>query len=166
MLAARAHPQARVFSYEPGPPNIRINRMNMLANPDLASRIELTDAAVSGSSGEAHWHFDPENPGGSSLATNGNAAAANLVRVRLVAFADAVAKFPGGIALVKMDIEGSEWDVLAKTPQETWDRIQAIALELHDDATGQQTRKDFLDRLASYGFKIERESVITYFLHR
>jgi FkbM family methyltransferase len=166
MLAARAHAGARIFSYEPGPPNIRVNRMNMLANPEIAGRIELMEAAVAGCSGEAHWHFDPENPGGSFLATNGKAMPGHLLQVRLVAFAEAVASFPGEIALVKMDIEGSEWDVLAATPKETWDRIQAIALELHDDATGRQTRKNFLDRLAAYGFKIEHESVITYFLHR
>jgi len=165
MLAARANPTARVFSYEPGPPNIRINLMNMLANPDLAARIELTEAAIGGTSGEAHWNFDSENPGGSSLA-NGGSRTGDLVKVSLVAFADAVAKLPGDIALVKMDIEGSEWDVLARTPKETWDRVQSVALELHDDPAGRQTWNDFLNRLASYGFKIERESVITYFLHR
>src|SRR5436190_21138437 len=36
LLAARAHPRADIFAYEPGPPNHRLFEMNLLANAALA----------------------------------------------------------------------------------------------------------------------------------
>jgi FkbM family methyltransferase len=126
LLAARSNPRAKVVTFEPGPPNFRMFRMNMLANPDLGRRVELREMAMAGSAGEAVWNFDAENPGGSSLQLQAGALPPNPTKVKLASFADALAEAPGEIALVKMDIEGAEWDILAKTPDEAWKRIQAI----------------------------------------
>ncbi len=165
LQAARTRPSSRIVSFEPGPPNCRIYRMNLLANPELARNIDLREAAVAGATGEAVWNFDAENPGGSSLAGNG-AETSRSLHVKLVSFADCVAMAPGDIALVKMDIEGAEWDVLAKTPPEVWNRVQAMSLELHDDPSGQRPQGAFLQDMKALGFKVETEAVCTFFLHR
>lgn len=166
LLAARSNPGAKIISFEPGPPNFRMFRMNMLANPELGRRIELREQAVAGNSGEALWNFDAENPGGSSLQTQASPKTSQPIAVKLAAFADCLAQAPGDIALVKMDIEGAEWDVLAKTPSEAWNRVQAVALELHDDPSGQRSHDDFIRDMKRLGFRVETEAVCTFFLHR
>jgi FkbM family methyltransferase len=162
LLAARAHPQAEIFAYEPGPPNYRLFEMNLLANPQLAGRIHLSKEAVAGTTRTTEWFFDEDNPGGSGLFTT----AGKKFSVQMRAFADVIPSLTGPVALAKIDIEGAEFELLAATPPEIWQRIEAISLELHDDPSGSTTREAFLDRLKSYGFNISEESVCTFFLYR
>jgi FkbM family methyltransferase len=138
----------------------------MLANPDLSARVELRNQAVAGRAGQATWNFDAENPGGSSLLAGAGEPSTNTFTVDLVPFRDCLAEAPGRIALLKMDIEGAEWDVLEHTPDESWARIDAIALELHDDPSGRQPQEAYLQRMKALGFTINTNQVCSYFLHR
>jgi FkbM family methyltransferase len=160
LLAARTHAAAEVFAFEPGPPNYRLFEMNRLANPTLTERIHLSKEAVSGETRSVEWFFDEANPGGSGLfATEGK-----KFTVQLRAFTEVI---PSGlVALAKIDIEGAEFELLENTPAEAWQRIGALSLELHDDPRGKVTQQAFLDRMKSFGFTIEEESVCTFFLHR
>ena len=162
LTCARRAPGARMFTYEPGPPNFRMFEMNCLANPDLGARIELRREAVGGAAREDNWFFDEANPGGSSLFGQQG----KPCRVKIAAFAAVVASLPRPIALVKIDVEGAEYEILEQTPPETWRDIPAISLELHDDPRGRLTNAVFLDRMRALGFTVEEESVCSYFLHR
>jgi len=164
LLVARTHSGALVTAYEPGPPNFRIFRMNILANGGLSERITLHEQAVAGAAGEAIWHFDAANPGGSSLYTTEGKG--EEVKVSITAFAQVVEEQEGEIALAKIDIEGAEYALLAQTPAAAWKRIQAVALELHGDPEGKKTQDQFLQEMKMLGFLIEQESVCSYFLHR
>jgi len=62
LLAARSHPAARIYTYEPGPPNYQILEINCLANPALAKRVHLRKEAVAGQTRAAEWLFDELNP--------------------------------------------------------------------------------------------------------
>ena len=163
LTCARHAPGTRIFTYEPGPPNFRMFEMNCLANPDLGARIELRREAVGGTAREDNWFFDEANPGGSSLFGQQG----KPCRVKIAAFADIIASLPRPIALVKIDVEGAEYEILEQTPPETWRDIPAISLELHDDdPRGRLTNAVFLDRMRALGFTVEEESVCSYFLHR
>jgi FkbM family methyltransferase len=166
LLAARNNPLAKIISFEPGPPNCQMLRMNLLANPDLARQIELREEAVAGTSGEAIWNFHPDDPSGSSLVGGKGDSSSNAIKVKLVSFAECVAQAAGDVVLVKMDIEGAEWDVLAKTPPEAWARVQAVALEVHEAGSGGRSQDDFLNEMKRLGFQVETETSCTYFLHR
>lgn len=80
--------------------------------------------------------------------------------------ADVVRSIPEPVTLVKMDIEGAEYEIMANAPAETWQRIRAVSLELHDDPEQRISPTEFLDRLERYGFGVETESVCSYFLSR
>lgn len=162
LLAHRHKPGARITSFEPGPPNIRLFQMNMLANNMPEDRIELRQVAVSGTSGKATWYFDSANPGGSSF----YGEKGTPVEVQIVALEQVIGEGNEDIALLKIDIEGSEYDLLAHTPSSVWKRVQAIALELHGDPSGKKTQQSFIDEMKSLGYQIEQESVCSYFLHR
>gem|GEM_PF-1090707 len=162
LLAALTHPSARIHAYEPGPPNYQVFEMNCLANPSLARRIHLHKEAVGGQTRVADWFFDEFNPGGSGMF--GSSGLKYQVQIR--AFAEIISSMTSDIALAKIDIEGAEYEILTSIPPEFWQRIQAISLELHSDPAGKISPARFMEQMKQFGFKIEQESVITYFLHR
>jgi FkbM family methyltransferase len=162
LLAASFHAKARVISFEPGPPNYNLFEINLLANPSLKDRIELRKKAVGGIARLTEWFFDQENPGGSGLFSKEGPR----YPVEIVSFANLIRSMPEPAALVKIDIEGAEYEILRNTPAETWQRIRAISLELHDDPEQKMSQSEFLGRLESYGFQIEPEFVCSYFLSR
>jgi hypothetical protein len=67
---------------------------------------------------------------------------------------------------IKMDIEGSEYDVIRDTPESVWNHVSGLAFELHDDPKKIFTRDDFLARVEGLGFYVEEEDIISYFAHR
>jgi FkbM family methyltransferase len=162
LACAQRAPGVRLFTYEPGPPNFRLFEMNCLANPGPGERIELRREAVGGTAREDDWFFDEANPGGSSLFGQQG----KPCRVKIAAFAEVIASLPRPIALVKIDVEGAEYEILEQTPPETWREIPAVSLELHDNPRGKLTKTAFLDRMRALGFVVEEESVCTFFLHR
>jgi len=163
LLAARAHPAAEIFAYEPGPPNHRIFEINRLANATFSERIHLHTEAVGGRTRAAEWFFDDLNPGGSSLF---GAGSGTKFAVQIRAFAELINSLAARVQLLKMDIEGAEFELLADTPREVWRRIDAISLELHDDPEKKISRLEFLNRMTDFGFTTEEETVCSYFLHR
>lgn len=162
LRAAASHPAAEIYAFEPGPPNSRLFEMNRLANAGLMNRIHLREEAVGGQTRTAEWSFDEMNPGGSSLFGSGGPK----FTVQIRAFAEVVASLPGPVALAKIDIEGAEFELLAATPQEVWQRVSAISLELHTDPAGKISQEEFFKRMAGYGYQIEEEKVCSFFLHR
>lgn len=162
LLAASQRPDVTVHAYEPGPPNYRLFEVNRLLNAPLSDRIHLHREAVAGETRTARWFFDEYNPGASSLfATKGES-----VDVRIVSFSEAMAALPKPLDLVKIDVEGSEFELLERTPVEAWKDVRAISLELHDDPRGQMPQDEFMRRMTSLGFVIVPEKVCSYFLYR
>jgi len=161
-LLASEHtaPNVVIHAFEPGPENARLFRINTLLNPQFAGRIQLHEEAVGGIDGEALWHFDADNPGASSLYGQGGKS----VKVKLASLASVVARFPQPILLVKIDIEGSEYELLEQAPAALWQKIPAIALEVHDDPRGKSNPDAYLQRMRNLGYRVEQEAVISYFL--
>lgn len=56
------------------------------------------------------------------------------------------------IGLLKMDIEGAEYDILANMKHDTWNKIQNIVLEYHGD---QYNRKNLEQMIREQGFSVE-----------
>lgn len=162
LIAARTNTRARVFSYEPGPPNYRIFEINRLANQNLMNSIELRREAVGGHSRDTEWTFDEANPGASGLYSQ----VGKKFPVRVKAFSEVLESLPAPVALVKIDIEGAEFELLDETPEKAWRNVDAISLELHDDPAGRFSRQNFLMRFRNLGFKAIEESVCSLFLHR
>lgn len=162
LLAASTNKDARIVTFEPGPPNRRLLELNLLANSKLSEQIQLQTQAVGGHARTTDWFFNENNPGGSGLFSNEG----QRFSVQIQTLADAVNSFGKSIALLKMDIEGGEYEILAHTPPDLWQQIQAISLELHDDPEGRVSQADFLRQMETYGFRIEKEAVCSYFLSR
>ena len=161
LVAAFQNPRLVVEAYEPGPPNIRMFEMNCLANPGLANRIHLHHYAAGGTTRTARWHFDEVNPGGSSLYGRGNG---DIVNVR--AFSEIVSSVTGPIAMVKIDIEGAEYELVSATPATVWERIPALSIEIHDDPEHKLSKKNLIERFQEFGFRGEPDGQFAVFLHK
>ena len=61
------------------------------------------------------------------------------------------------IDLVKMDIEGAEWDCIMNTSDETFSKIRQITVEFHDflNPEFRINSEKCVDRLLSLGFEID-----------
>jgi FkbM family methyltransferase len=162
LLAAKSNSSAVVHVFEPGPPNLKILEMNRLANPKLGKRIHVHTEAVGGETKSAKWFFDEANPGGSSLFGQGTSG----VDVQIQSFSNVIRTLSGPINLVKIDVEGAEYEIIEKTPHEVWQRIRAISLELHEDPRGKMSNDQFLKKMKGLGYNVKPERVCSFFLAR
>lgn len=162
LITARLNPNVKIYAYEPGPENADLMQINLLSNPGLKDRVNVVRKAVSGFAGKAQWSFDSDNPGASGLFHDGS----RKLDVELVSLGQALEGAGMRKAFVKMDIEGSEYDVIRDTPESVWKQVCGFAFELHDDPNNMAARADFLARVEALGFRLEKEDVISYFAHR
>lgn len=75
-------------------------------------------------------------------------------------------KIHNKISLIKMDIEGAEYDLIKNTTAKDWSNVNAIALELHCDPAKQMSKRHFLNKFDSFGFRATRGPYIPYMLQR
>jgi len=162
LMAARLNQQVQIYAYEPGPENANLMQINLLVNPCLQDRIKVLEKGVSGSGGKAQWSFNFDNPGASGLFHDGS----HKVEIELVSLGQALEGTGSREVFVKMDIEGSEYDIIRSTPPSVWNQVCGLAFELHDDPKNAVTRDDFLARIEAIGFRLEKEDVISYFAHK
>jgi FkbM family methyltransferase len=67
LRCAIAHPDVRVYAYEPGPQNAWLFERNLELNSHLLDQVHFFQEAATKDTRTAYWHFDERNPGGSRL---------------------------------------------------------------------------------------------------
>ena len=161
LRCALARPDIFVHAYEPGPQNAQILRANVALNPSVRGRIEIFEEAAFGQTGMSYWRFDAANPGGSAMTDSPEG-----VPVQTRCFEEMLARCERPVALVKIDIEGSEYELLDATTREMWASVPAVMVELHDDPAGRATPEIWLRRMAEFGFVFRRREFTTLLLTR
>jgi FkbM family methyltransferase len=137
---ARRYRQAddqQILAVEASEANARVAAINFRDN---AIRGEVIHAAVGESCGEAFFATRAASNVGRIVSSSDEAS----VRVPVIGIAELVARFPSGrVDLVKMDVEGSERELL--TPRSDWlDRVRALMIEWHDDVAPSEGMKQVL----------------------
>lgn len=161
LAAAMTHPAVKIIAYEPGPPNADLFSANLAINPSLAQRIELRREAVGGETGTAGWSFDAANPGGSTLGGPPDSG----IAVPVKSFQSLVEEIHEPIVLMKMDIEGSEFEIVERTSSASWRTIPALGMEIHDtEFPG--NRIALLEKLEGFGYKVVPDAFSTTFASR
>jgi FkbM family methyltransferase len=137
LFAAMRAPWAQVVSLEPHPHEHPRLRDHVLSN-GLGQRVHTLQLAVAAEAGARWMDADPAHPGpprGLHPAADGGRPAES-VPVRAVTLMEALdrARTAAGadrIALVKMDIEGAEHEILPHLPPETLFDVDAWVMEYH-----------------------------------
>jgi FkbM family methyltransferase len=145
--AASRAPRARIFAFEPEPHNFADLDANVLKN-DLGGRVVLVNAAAASVDGEGGLRVHVGDRQLSSLV----APAGGTVPVRCINLDKYIRKCcEGPIDLLKMDVEGGEWEVLPSLRDDTWARISKVVLEVH--TFGGHRLREMEDLLQTKGFE-------------
>lgn len=157
LAVARARPSVTVFAFEPDPVLAKWFDENLRLNPDLESRVQLFPYAIGNVDGESS--FLPSNHrvnnGTGHLSTAHNLPFTFTVQVRRLDTLTATMEVQPP-QIVKIDVEGSELDVIDGARQTLRD-ASSIFLETHAfaaDLPDHTFNRLVLQRLNDLGFEI------------
>jgi FkbM family methyltransferase len=153
LYAARCSPQAEIFAFEPFPSTYR-RLLATVRHHNLDSRVNCFNSAVTGTEGvrlmpdasvpsQRRAVASPGSAVAHGTAVAGKTLEALLEENRLLK-----------VDLMKMDIEGSEYEVLLSTSQKILSRISRIALEYHGDSAP-YSKQQLFEHLQSAGFRVQ-----------
>lgn len=150
---ATESPKALVVCYEPSPAAAVYCRRNVSLS-HLTGRIHVVEAAIGANRGSARLYGRSSVDWGNSLYPSPfPSSGATAPTVPVVAFDDAVHETAGRFNLVKLDCEGSEYDIIAKSRAESWAGVQNVLMEYHP--VGRRTFTDIADRLARFDLQLQ-----------
>ncbi len=121
----------RGLAFEPDPVAYAYLETNLAAN--AIGGVSARAAAVGGAAGVAQLHRTGDGDGISTLHPGTYAEQlTEQLEVPVVAFDTLMEELAGeDIAVLKLDCEGAEHDIVLNSAPATWDRIQRVALEYH-----------------------------------
>ena len=108
LLAQKVGPQGKVFAFEPSPDNFALLRKNVETNG--FSNVVLINKAVSDRQQTLRLYLSKENMGDHRIYDSGDAR--ESVVVDCVSLDACLASTPAKIRLLKMDVQGAEFQVL------------------------------------------------------
>ncbi len=143
------------FCFEPEPDSFRLLQLN-LANNGCGFARALGNA-VGGESREAQIALNRRNPGATNIyGTDPNPNRPQGNQIQVVAFSEWLRQTPGVFDVLKMDCEGSEWEILRATSESEFARFDAIVAEVHPDPEGLHAIENFPELMGSRGFRAVR----------
>jgi FkbM family methyltransferase len=157
VYAATSAKKVTVYAYEPVAQYFRRLRQNIQLN-GLDSRIRCFDVAVAGSNETRELFLEPPNrlfP--SFVARGGNPG--RSVRVSCTTLAEIIAANEiERVDILKLDCEGSEYDILYNAAPDVLDRIAEIRLEYHELGVAGCNSSGLRAFLESHNFVIIRHA--------
>lgn len=141
---------ARVACFEPDPSSYRTLAQNVSAN-QLEERIQVHQMAVWREQGTVYL-ASPSSASsvGQKIICRAKGAATAVKCITLAQALELADPAGGPIALLKIDTEGAERDILEAADAYTMHRVQRVALEYHSS----QSRNRCYELLKSYGLRI------------
>lgn len=117
----------RVFAYEPFPDNFRLLADNVESNG--LENVEIFQLAVGGSAGKRKFYLsDRADDSHSLLVGEGDS-----IEVGVTTLADIIEDNSiGRVDLLKLDVEGSEYEILLNLDRKYFDIIERVTLEYHE----------------------------------
>lgn len=152
VFAAASAPGARIIAYEPMRGAFELLVENVRRND---ADVVCHNAAVTATGAEAALYIDGEGLFFPSLvppASRARSVSVPSVTLEQVLERDRLST----VDLLKLDIEGAEYEVLYNTPRDCLDRIAEIRMEAHDLDTEDRNARALERFLAASGFRITR----------
>jgi FkbM family methyltransferase len=152
VMAARRHPRARVLAFEPFPASADLCRRNVRLN--AAANVQVIESAVGQGSGAIG--LDISSPESVQYSTVSGAAGQSALLVKTLGLAEVFAQHAvERCAMLKLDCEGAEFEILLTLDQAILDRIDSISMEYHDGVTS-ASHRELESALAGAGFVVTR----------
>jgi FkbM family methyltransferase len=128
LAMAKALPQAKIHVYEASPTSAGYVSRNINAN-GLQDRVTVHAKAMAGEVGSFTFVDS-----GDASGHNGLTAPEGLgseVTVPSETFDNAVKAAGGNVQIVKMDVEGAEYDIVLRSDPASWSEVRKIVMEYH-----------------------------------
>ncbi|MGI8918000.1 MAG: FkbM family methyltransferase [Pyrinomonadaceae bacterium] len=152
-FAATQAPGVRVFSFEPFPENVKWLRDNV--NNSALTNVQVFQQAVSAKTGVRYLDVNVDNWIVHSLFAEGTATQTGLP-VDSVSFDDIMNREDiDRCDLLKLDCEGSEYEILQYCAPETLKRVRRIVGEYHEGPHINGTGEELCRFLESRSFRID-----------
>lgn len=153
-MARAVGPQGRVLSFEPTETNARVLERTVGLN-GLAGVVSCRREALAAERGFAEFYVDEhESSNANSLVQR--AGAVGAVRVPTVSVDDVAAEHEEPVSCMKIDVEGTELDVLRGAERTLARDAPALALDIHPAQLGAAggTVAELWDLLAGHGYEL------------
>ena len=154
-LSKLVGPEGSVIAFEPDPVNFEFLKSNIERHG--LTNVTAENTAISGTAGELA--FNSEGTIGSALVSLlQRDSVGSIVTVKAVTFADAFRQW-GVPAFCKIDIEGAEVDVIAKSSVALKKHRINLAIDTnHPKADGEMTNHEVESMLQDYGYEVHSEA--------
>jgi FkbM family methyltransferase len=154
LLAARESPSSRIIALEPFPSTFRRLVENVNRN-QVADRVTCLNIALADSTELRSMDLMPQFSQRRHLHRQGAERSAEFVSVPTTTLARVLEdQHISRLDLLKLDIEGNEYEVLYSTPIEILQCTRRIALEYHPEIE-QNTAEELIAFLLRAGFRLE-----------
>jgi FkbM family methyltransferase len=153
--AALRLPKARIVAIEPSPETFAKLQQNIELN-QLGTRVEALQSALAAQSGMRAISEEAESQRRTVVAIDSDSQAARSVKVASITLPELMERYQlRQVDLLKMDIEGSEWEVLHSTPPSVLRSIRRMEFEYHEvPAHLGYSKERLFDYLESTGFRL------------
>lgn len=159
-------PDAVIFAFEPMPANVQRLSKTMDQNLGVKNNIHLHQMAVTGKEQEYLDIFmedTDDNQVVASVFSGFNKSNTKGIRVPCISLTH-IFKDNNltGIDLLKMDCEGSEYDIIYNTPPELIQKINRMVVEVHDMDDRQNNIHFFTTYLQELGFSVTSQPINSF----
>jgi len=144
------NPSVKIIALEPDKNNL--SAMEELIEKNELRNIETALTALSGVSGSRFLLISNDSHNHRLSEIEESVVGKSNVAVSAISLSDLL-KTEKEISLLKMDIEGGEFEIIESLNSETAQKIDAIVMEYHD--TANRTHKVLEEKLRSLGFGVE-----------
>ncbi|MCC6498804.1 MAG: FkbM family methyltransferase [Anaerolineales bacterium] len=152
--AARLAPRGQVYAYEPSGGNHALLTRNRQLND--VQNLHIENCAVSGVSGQMTLFTPAGNAIMGSLVQNASGFTESVKATTLheIIVGHDIQK----LDLLKVDVEGAEYDIFFGCPDESMAKIQRVAMEFHEFDSEKRTHRDLVALLEGRGFTVVVEN--------
>jgi len=156
LFAFARFPGARVIALEPIDTNFRLLEKNRELNRELDWT--LVQRAVSSTPGKIVLSMSPDDTFTTDATVFDNERGNKRVEVEAVSLAQVMDDHAiGEIDYLKLDCEGSEYEILYEAPADVLDRVRTIVVETHPGPGPMQNRDALAGHLKSVGYSLVTE---------
>ncbi len=132
LAVLRRYPDARGVALEPSPVAARALRSNLAAN-DVHASVEVLDCALVGNPCQKKVHLfeRAEDTCTSSVVEPDGSIPYRAIDVCAVSLAEVLGGRDGDVDLLKMDVEGAEYEIVLGTPVDALRCVRNVVFEYH-----------------------------------
>ena len=154
---------AKIYAYEPISRNIQQIKKLLLTNPAIQNNIIIHEAAVTGTARETidlYIESASESSVIASVFSDFNKDNSQKISVKCITLSDIFLQNNlAHVDIMKIDCEGSEYDILYNTDPALIRRAKLLLLEVHDLDENQYNLAGMNDFLSSIGYDITHRPI-------